>query len=1253
MKGLSLWLMAAALMTTTAGSAQDGRSLPARTNVQELGRIATEESKNYAANRATAIALAKKNGWDIERTYKDGTHISLQGLDASGMPVYYITYNNTRAAATTKTNQLWAGGSLGLNLSGAASAVSDKIGVWDGGLVRESHIELRGRVEIKDKATKLSDHATHVAGTMIASGQNALVKGMAFGVKKLQAYDFNNDVAEIAEAAQTQLLVSNHSYGSISGWRYNSERKGTDEDPYWEWWGNPDISTSEDFKFGFYDETSVSWDRIAVNAPYLLMVKSAGNNRAETGPEVGKPYYQRNASGNFTLIPQRPSNISNNNGFDNIPTYGNAKNILTVGAVAPISNGYNKPSDVAISSFSSWGPTDDGRIKPDIVGNGVSVLSSTSESDKTYKSLNGTSMSAPNVSGTMLLLQEHYANLNKGQVMRAATLKGLAIHTADEAGSAPGPDYVYGWGLLNAEKAANVITNSKQTHLISENTLTHEQVYRLDVVASGSGPLVVTISWTDPEGVAHPVTSSFLNSRSPRLINDLDVRVSHQGTTTMPWILNPDQPSQPAQRGDNFRDNVEQVYIPNAIPGETYTITVSHKGSLNNRPQAYSLLVSGIGGKAYCVSAPSSNSGAIINKLVFDGSTQTYDGCATYRAQTQTLLSFEPSQTKVLAFELGSCGSSAAKMAKVYVDWNGNGSFDELGEEVAVSDVISGTGTFNASITAPDNITPGYTTRLRIVLAETSDASSIRSCGSYTRGETQDYTVQFVKPARDIAVQSVAPVGASLCAGTTQSFVVKLRNNGAATQTNIPVTLSVRRNGAEVATLAAVYTRSLQPFAEDEFVLTGEFGTEAGATYELVATSGLPNDAVLMNNQASRSFGVSGGTAAPQAVATRCGNDPSYTLTGTGNGGIFWYTSATSTTPIAAGNGVRLAIPQAGSTLYAAINDFAATVGPATKNFAADGGYNQFSPDVTVTTAAPVLLERARLYIGNSGKITFTAFNADGAPVSTRTLNVKATRTTPASGIQPNDPNDQGEVYDIGLELPEAGTYRIAISYEEGATIFRNNVGVTGYPFGIANVFQITGNTANPGPLTYYYYFYDLKIRAIGCKSPRIEVPVKIGTPIAKPVVTRDGLNLKSSAVNGNQWYLDNKLIPGATSQTFTPKESGQYSVQAQWDGCVSDISLAYTFAYQANGRELKKELVASPNPSNGVFKVQFETSNREDLQLEVRDMLGNLIYTRQVRNFNGFYEADIDLSGRASGIFLLRVQFGDQAFTQRLVLQR
>ena len=215
MKRLSLWLAVIALATTTSANAQQTE---VRTNLKRLDKIATAAAKDYKANRAKALKLAKAQGWVIEKAYPDGSRISLQGLDSQGMPIYYITYNNSRAAATVGTDQLWAGGSLGLTLSGSGSAVANKLALWDGGKVRETHQELVGRVNQKDKPAQVDDHATHVAGTMIATGVNKLAKGMAYGNKMLAAYDFNSDVSEMANAAK-DLLISNHSYGTITGWR--------------------------------------------------------------------------------------------------------------------------------------------------------------------------------------------------------------------------------------------------------------------------------------------------------------------------------------------------------------------------------------------------------------------------------------------------------------------------------------------------------------------------------------------------------------------------------------------------------------------------------------------------------------------------------------------------------------------------------------------------------------------------------------------------------------------------------------------------------------------------------------------------------------------------------------------------------------------------------------------------------------------------------------------------------------------------
>ena len=183
------------------------------------------------------------------------------------------------------------------------------------------------------------------------------------------------------------------------------------------------------------------------------------------------------ANGVMVNSGNRPTGISSNDSYDIITTYGTSKNILTVGAVYPIAYGYKKPWDVTMSTFSGWGPTDDGRIKPDVVADGINLLSSISTADNAYDYYSGTSMASPSAAGSLLLLQEYYSQLHSGAFMRAATLKGLTIHTADEAGSFPGPDYQNGWGLINIKKASDVIKANNTTHLIQENVLINNNTF--------------------------------------------------------------------------------------------------------------------------------------------------------------------------------------------------------------------------------------------------------------------------------------------------------------------------------------------------------------------------------------------------------------------------------------------------------------------------------------------------------------------------------------------------------------------------------------------------------------------------------------------------------------------------------------------------------------------------------------------------------------------------------------------------------
>jgi hypothetical protein len=86
------------------------------------------------------------------------------------------------------------------------------------------------------------------------------------------------------------------------------------------------------------------------------------------------------------------------------------------------------------------------RIRPDLVADGVLLLSSRIDDYSSYAVATGISMASPNVTGSLLLRQEHFADQHgAGDFMRGVTLKANTIHTADEAGRADGPGYKSGW----------------------------------------------------------------------------------------------------------------------------------------------------------------------------------------------------------------------------------------------------------------------------------------------------------------------------------------------------------------------------------------------------------------------------------------------------------------------------------------------------------------------------------------------------------------------------------------------------------------------------------------------------------------------------------------------------------------------------------------------------------------------------------------------------------------------------------------
>jgi hypothetical protein len=1160
-------------------------------------------------------------------------------------------------------------------LNGGSAAMTGKLAEWDEGDIRATHVELVGRITNMDNLG-INDHSTHVAGTLIAAGINPQARGMAFGAPSLLDGDFTNDVPEMFTHAP-DLLISNHSYGDLAGWFQDANQGNR-----WEWFGTP--GDTVDYKFGNYDTNTQLWDSISYNAPHYLIAKAAGNNRDVNGPPVGSDYFFSTGLD----AGARPANISSNNAFNTVATEGSAKNILTLGAVNPVPGGYSQPSDVVMTTFSSWGPTADGRIKPDVVVDGVDVLSTYGNADNAYNYLSGTSMATPAAAGSAFLLQEYYNKLH-GSFMLSSTVKGLLIHTADEAGASPGPDYVYGWGLINMQKAASVITSdnsgSKDQFIVEGNLInaTHD-ADSYPIIASGKAPLVATIAWIDPPG--KPSTGVHVD-KALKLIDDLDLRISDGTTIFMPWVLNPASPAAAATTGDNTRDNVEKVQVDSLVPGKSYTVTVTHKGSLARGSQTYSLLVSGAGGQAYCGSNSGGGGGTRVDNVSLSNlSNFNSAGCKSFSDFTGLAAARLPvGQTLPFSVSYSVCDASAAtnKVITVYIDYNNNGVFD-ASEIAAQSPVINGTGgVFTGMITIPATATPGSYSRMRVIAEETSSAASVSPCGAYGRGETQDYRVLFTNSSSDVGVTQLEYPTITTCSNDSQIVAVRIHNFGNAAQISVPVVTVITNTSGIVATLSGICKDTIAPGNEVVFTYPGTFATTAGTSYTFTSKTSLPGDLNTANDQNIATLTVNAGEPAPTvATATICSSTPGNVqvalVTNTPEDDIpVWYSVPTGGSPIAAGSPATTNVIPSNNTYYVGFNDLSTNkVPPATAQTINNGGgayFGLFGNYTSLTTHVPLTIESARLYIGNSGKVRFTLATlasssfANGyryTPLYSTTIDVAATYSSPSPNtinISPNANTDQGAVYYLNIPIPVPGNYIIITDCLDNSTIFlsENNTALS-YPFSLPGVISVTGTyitDATPAdsstfPEKVFFPFFDMAVRLSGCAGPRI--PVVATAPVA-PLIILSGDSLISSVATGNQWYLSGSPIFGDTSQIENPTLSGQYKTVVSYDGCaLSSNSIAFPSSGSSSGPTIGLVSVQNPGNNGGSFHLSFFATTRDNTVISLTDMLGQRVYeTMYPAQLGQFSQMMYPGFLLASGIYVLKIQHGKDSYQQKILIVR
>lgn len=624
----------------------DYRARVARAEKKRLKYLAAEARDHQAKRDRELDAVAAKYGVERIRDAGTGRRQILTG-EADGQPIWIENFDYISAAGIG-ADRLWPSSvsglsstSTGLNLTGT----NITLGMWESyGCVATNHIEFGGRVIQKDGAVHLDTHATSVAGTIAAGGEGYNLPG--YGVSDwargvayesvLHAYDTDSFTSEIlAAAAGTNgnpgLRVSNHSWGSSSAWWVNPSLGNYWYNNAWYTWGGAPAWVwtqwkydKEDRRCGRYLEDQAMGTGcaqidtfMAEQAPRHLMVCAAGNARA-SGPETPSTWFCYDEFNHRyeRLFLSEEADMDwalgdGNYAQDTVMPPGTAKNPLTVGAVQDVYHfdaqeqlllGFSTNSPwIELHQFSGCGPTDDGRIKPDVVAVGESykalrdfdLVRPTQAPDGYTTNLvtRGTSFAAASVTGGFALTLQRRDQLfpdldPETDAWRGSTLKALAIHTADDIWL-PGPDYFTGWGLYNAVSAVEQVEldalDGRGSH-IKELELNVGMTNSWSIELDGS-PFKVTAAWSDPSGVP---PSGGIDYSTPVLVNNLNLWVENEaGTETfLPWILNPDLANETdaarianAITGYDDRNNVEQVVIAEPVAG-TYRICIAHSGGL-------------------------------------------------------------------------------------------------------------------------------------------------------------------------------------------------------------------------------------------------------------------------------------------------------------------------------------------------------------------------------------------------------------------------------------------------------------------------------------------------------------------------------------------------------------------------------------------------------------------------------------------------------------------------------------------------
>jgi hypothetical protein len=541
----------------------------------KTGRVALTIQVHPDRSAADAAAIAVRHGGKViarvplipSVTAIFASAGAAQGLAAEDAVLYVAAVDaplqdhNDGVVAALNATPVYA---APYNLNGAGTTILE----YDSGIA--NHSDYNGRITQTDGDASVPTriHSTHVAGTALGSGAASNGNDSAGNPNNGTANQWAG-VAPGANLATFGSLGSNPSSDVLY-----DDAGDMNADFTTAIGGGVDLATmsqgnntgSNGFpcsQLGDYTNTSILIDQIvtgSINGQELIWFESAGNER------------------NQACAPA--------NGFATISSPAPAKNSIVVGAI--------NSNDNSMTTFSSWGPTDDGRLRPDLTGpgcqsSGDNTITSTAfqdtnsnnaldagEATNSYTGMCGTSMATPALAGLgALVVQQWRATYGAATRPLPHTMKALLAHTATDLGN-PGPDYAFGYGQPNAQAAVDLV---RAGNLIQVNQVDQGQTDTWYFTSDGATAPRITLAWSDPAAARNSTT---------QLVNNLDLVVTRPGGGThRPQVLTPGTPNANSAEGtDNL--NVMEMVLGTAEAG-TWKVEVAGT-AVPQGPSDYTLI---------------------------------------------------------------------------------------------------------------------------------------------------------------------------------------------------------------------------------------------------------------------------------------------------------------------------------------------------------------------------------------------------------------------------------------------------------------------------------------------------------------------------------------------------------------------------------------------------------------------------------------------------------------------------------------